>query len=162
MRDNKAASLKNKPRGRKMKYLVHSPIEAAARTGGCTFEPGVGWWTFSSSPAPELGDVIEGTRDALYIPTLEKSGAPVASDKIEGIKARAQGLGFNRLACARGMWVLSETGEAQVEVIWIAWCDQVAETIRGLLPSLAREIRELTNQDCVAWEEGGELRFAAA
>ena len=127
-----------------MKYRVASPIEAASETGGCTFEPEIGWWTFSTNPVE--GKKLEGIRDALYIPTLQKSGSRVSESAIENLKKTARELGFNNLACARGMWVLSRTKSVNGQV-------------REQLPALANQIKETCNQDCVAWEQVGELKF---
>jgi hypothetical protein len=145
-----------------MKTRVNDPLVAAATTGGCSFEPAIGWWTYTTDPAQakELGHQFEDGRDALYIPTIQKNGVPVDTEVIEKIKARARQLGLNNFACARGMWILSTTGEAQVEVIWIAWATSCE--LRDLLPALAKEIRSATNQDCVAWEEGGTLKFTGS
>jgi hypothetical protein len=140
-----------------MKYRVASPIEAASATGGCTFEPEIGWWTFSTKPVE--GKKLEGIRDALYIPTLQKTGSRVSESAIENLKKTARELGFNNLACARGMWILSETGQPQVEVIWIAWTESVCGQVREQLPALANQIKETCNQDCVAWEQEGDLKF---
>lgn len=145
-----------------MKTRVSSPIAAAATTGGCTFEPEIGWWTYTPDGMVHVeGKRFMGMRDALYIPTLQKTGHRVAESEIESLKTTARELGFANLSCARGMWVLSETGEPQVEVIWIAWGDTVAENVREQLPVLANHIKSACNQDCVAWEQGGELHFTS-
>ena len=140
-----------------MKFRVSNPVVAAAKTGGCTFEPEIGWWTCSTEPVE--GKKFEGVRDALYIPTLQKTGSRVSEATIEQIKKQAREMGFEHLSCARGMWVLSETGEPQVEVIWIAWAKQVSEAVRQQLAALANYIKQACNQDCVAWEQAGELNF---
>jgi hypothetical protein len=140
-----------------VKYRVSNPIPAAAITGGCTFEPEIGWWTCSTQPIE--GKNFEGNRDALYIPTLQKTGSRVSESAIENLKKQAQELGFNNLACARGMWILSTTGEPQIEVIWIAWTKSVTANVREQLPTLASHIKTICNQDAVAWEQNGELCF---
>jgi hypothetical protein len=60
------------------------------------------------------------------------------------------------------MWVLSHNGEVQVEVIWIAWAPQIQTQHKQRLSQVARFIKDATNQDCVAWEDRGELRFTEA
>jgi hypothetical protein len=148
------------PGGRNMKTRVVSPLDAAVKTGGCTFEPEIGWWTYTPESTGSVeGKKFAGVRDALYIPTLQKAGHRVAESEIESLKATARSLGFTNLACARGMWILSETGEPQVEVIWIAWANRVAETVREQLAALANHIKVACNQDCVAWEQAGDLKF---
>ncbi len=142
-----------------MKTRVSDPKVAALAAGGCTFEPEIGWWTYTTDPAlaEVLGKPFEGCRDAIYIPTIQKSGDPVDADVVEVIKRRARQLGLHHLACAQGMWILSETGEAQVEVVWIAWASSCER--RNQLSALAQFIKTATNQDCVAWEVAGELNF---
>ncbi len=144
-----------------MKIRVRDPKEAAAITGGCTFEPAIGWWTYTDQPEEHgrLGRLFEGERDALYIPTLQKNGQPVAEEAIARFKVRAKELGFGEISGASGMWILSDTGEAQVEYIWICWASQVSDETRSQMAALAEEIKAATNQDCVAWENGGQLFF---
>ncbi len=146
-----------------MKIRVSDPKVAAATVGGCTFEPEVGWWTFSTEPAHQaLGSQFDGERDALYIPTLQKTGEPVVEADIIRFKELAKSLGFTEVSAASGMWILSETGEAQVEHIWICWALKVAVHVRSGMRNLAEEIKKATNQDCVAWEAGGQLHFTAS
>lgn len=144
-----------------MKIRVADPKSAAALTGGCTFETEVGWWTYSDQPRPEIGKTLNGERDAIYIPTLQKNGEPVSEADIVRFKSRAKGLGFTELTGAAGVWILSTTGEAQVEHIWIAWVKKISEEVRAIMPKLAEEIKFATNQDCVAWENGGKIQFTA-
>jgi len=144
-----------------MKIRVADPKTAATLTGGCTFETEVGWWTYADQLQPEIGKSFDGERDALYIPTLQKNGEPVSEADIVHFKARARELGFTELTGAAGMWILSETGEAQVEHVWIAWAKKISKEVRAIMPALAEEIKNVTNQDSVAWENGGELNFTA-
>lgn len=146
-----------------MKIRVTNPKEAAVTTGGCTFEVEVGWWTYTDQPDEHkgLGKLFAGERDALYIPTLQKTGEPVAEADIVSFKERAAKLGFTEISGASGMWILSETGEAQVEHIWICWAKSVGEKVRAKMSELAQEIKQATNQDCVAWENSGKLQFTA-
>jgi len=142
-----------------MKYLVVDPLQAALAAGGCTLEPENGWWTFLSTPLDGIGSETEEVRDALYIPTLQKTGEPVAAEQIKGLKAQARELGFINETAASGMWVLSESGEVQIEYVWIFWAQKVSEAVRQSLPELAEKIKKLTNQDSVAYELGGKLNF---
>ena len=156
------------------KVLVHDPIAAAKATGGCTFEPFgcgpngiVGWWTFTPDPALAvgLGEVFDGARDAIYLPTIRKDGVAVAGDVVENLKARARALGLQKIAQAAGMWVLSDDdsipaelrGTIQAETIWIYWSRE--PTDRAALAALAEDVKVLAAQDCVAREEAGELVF---
>lgn len=145
-----------------MKYGADSPLDAALQAGGCTMEPEIGWWTFSTEPMNGIGDELAkkiGTRDALYIPTLQKNGLPVDTEQIRNLKTHAKSLGFLNETPASGMWVLSETGEVQIEYIWILWVSEISKEVRQELPALAEQIKNLTNQDSVAYELGGKLNF---
>lgn len=145
-----------------MKYGADSPLDAALKAGGCTMEPEIGWWTFSSEPMIGIGDELAekvGVRDAIYIPTLQKNGLPVGTRQIEKIKSFARVMGFVNETPASGMWVLSETGEVQIEYIWILWTTKTHRKFPRYLPVLAERIKMVTNQDSVAYELGGVLNF---
>lgn len=145
-----------------MKIRVADPKKAAGMTGGCTLEVEIGWWTYADEAddsAKELGVVFEDNRYAFYLPTLQKNGEPVSEEAINELKAKANELGFNKISSASGMWIFSETGEAQVEFIWIMWTKEITDEVKQQIPDLAQEIKVLTNQDCVAWENAGSLHF---
>ncbi len=142
-----------------MKFLASSPLEAALRAGGCTLEPEIGWWTYSAEDLSEIGSKFKGERDALFIPTLQKTGEPVETKHVQNLRARARQLGFSNETPASGMWVLSETGEVQIEYIWILWGKGIASKVRKNLAGLAEEIKKFTNQDAVAYELDGRLNF---
>ncbi len=148
-----------------MKIRVFDPMRAADMMGGCTIEPHIGWWTYAPDEkvheAAELGVVFDDRRCALYIPTLQKNGEPVPEEAIETLKAKAKELGFVNVSPASGMWILSETGEAQIEYIWIMWTESVSEEVRAQLPELAKWICQYTNQDCVAYELDGHMMFVS-
>lgn len=145
-----------------MKTKVFDPFAAVRESGGCTFEPELGWWTqvSSSEQAEKLGVPFAGQRDAIYIPTLQKSGEPVSEETVANLKVRAEKLGLTNITRAAGMWVLSETGEVQSETIWIAYGDRASS--HKHLASLAADIQHDANQDCVAYENGGQLHFTEA
>ncbi len=144
-----------------MKTQVFDPFAAVRETGGCTFEPHLGWWTQCESAlqAEELGRPFAGKRDAIYIPTLQKDGRPVASETVESLKKEARDLGLDKTSHASGMWVLSETNEVQAETIWFLFAEHSVN--RTQLKNLAVKIERVANQDCVAREEDGELKFTA-
>jgi hypothetical protein len=142
-----------------MKIKTKSPIDAAIKTGGCTMEPEIGWWTYSTENIPEIGEEIEECRDALYIPTLQKNGEPVKTALVKKLRENAKKLGFTNETPASGMWVLSETGEVQIEYIWILWNTNISEKTQKRLTSFAKKIKKSTNQDCVAYELQGHLNF---
>jgi hypothetical protein len=145
-----------------MKTRVFNPFAAVRESGGCTFEPELGWWTQVSSveTAERLGMPFAGQRDAIYIPTLQKSGEPVSEETVATLKERAKELGLTNITRAAGMWVLSTTNEVQSETIWIAFGDQASS--HEHLSSLAADIQRDANQDCVAFERSGELNFTSA
>lgn len=144
-----------------MKTRVFDPFAAVLESGGCTFEPESGWWTQTESGADacRLGTLFAEDRDAMYIPTLRKDGAPVGHGVVESLKTRARALGLVCEICAAGMWVLSTTGEVQTETIWI-FAGQCSD--RNALRALAYAIRQMATQDCVAWEEVGVLKFTGS
>lgn len=144
-----------------MKTQVFDPFAAVRETGGCTFESNLGWWTQceSAPQAERLGRPFAGKRDAIYIPTLQKDGHPVASETVESLKKEARELGLDKTSRASGMWVLSETNEVQAETIWVLFAEQSVNRIQ--LKNLAVKIERVANQDCVAREEDGKLQFTA-
>jgi hypothetical protein len=144
-----------------MKVLLNCPYGSVKDTGGATFEPGTGWWSQASKVEHQhIGTPFCSERDAIYVPTLQKNGHPVAEEMVIGLKAQASALGLTSVTQAAGMWVLSETGEVQAETIWICYnTDPIPASQRPALKTLAHAIQVLANQDCVAWEEHGHLRF---
>jgi len=56
---------------------------------------------------------------------------------------------------ARGLWVLSGSRKIQIEKIWIG-CAKTPNTSPPL--ELVRLVKDVANQDAVAWEENGTLR----
>lgn len=141
-----------------MKIRPANPFVAVKATGGSTFEPALGWWTQAGNDEHlQFGSAFPSRRDALYIPTIQKSGQPVDEGIIQYLKQRARELGLDRLTQAAGIWVLSITGEIQAETVWIAYGDHAVD--REKLAELAAAVKNAANQDAVAWEEDGELRF---
>lgn len=145
-----------------MKTQVFDPFAAVCESGGCTFEPQVGWWTQvpKADLAARLGRPFADSRDAIYIPTIQKNGCPVAPATVAAAKAAAAAIGLNHITRATGMWVLSHTGEVQSETVWIAYGAQA--TSLEAVTNLARDIRARANQDAVAFECDGYLNFIAA
>ena len=131
--------------------------------GGATFEPGLGWWSQASKVNhQQFGSPFRSGRDAIYIPTLQKNGQPVAEEVVHSLKTQASALGLTSLTQAAGMWVLSETAEVQTETIWIAFSsDPISAEKRPALRALAETTKILANQDEVAREENGRLFFTA-
>ena len=88
----------------------------------------------------------------------ERQGARLGSDLLALLKRKAARAGFNRWIRARGLWVLSD-GRVQVEDIWIGRAARPDGSTRLVLSKLAAFIKKVANQEAVAWEECGELRF---
>ncbi len=134
---------------------------AVTAMGGATFEPATNWWSQASEASHQkFGNPFRSVRDAIYIPTLQKNGQPVAEEVVSSLKIQAAALGLTSITQAAGMWVLSETNEVQAETIWICYSqDPVAAEKRPALKALASTIKVLANQDDVAWEELGRLNF---
>jgi hypothetical protein len=65
-----------------MKVMVKDPVEAARRFGGATWEPGVGWWTFTTSQSDGMSMVRGHVRDAIYVPTRQKGGETLESSVV--------------------------------------------------------------------------------
>jgi hypothetical protein len=140
------------------KIRVNNPFLAVGKTGGCTFEPHLGWWTqISSEDQLSLGTPFDGSRDAIYIPTLQKTGPAVSKKVVENLKAKARELGLTEVTQASGMWVLSHNGQVQAETIWIFYSRESVN--REALSKLAEQIKEEANQDSVAFEDSGTLNF---
>lgn len=146
-----------------MKVALNAPFEAVKVMGGATFEPGTGWWSQASEKShQQFGTPFRSERDAIYIPTLQKNGHPVAEEVVNSLKTQASALGLISLTQAAGMWVLSNTGEVQTETIWIAYSSSpIAASKRPALKALAETTKILANQDEVAREESGQLFFTA-
>lgn len=146
-----------------MKLHPRNPFSAVAETGGATFEPSLGWWSQAGDESHlRHGSAFVSHRDALYIPTIQKSGEPVDAGIVDYLKGRAHELGLDRLTQAAGIWVLSKTGEVQAETVWIAYAgngETAPSVCREKLAELAVVVKNAANQDAVAWEEDGELKF---
>ena len=141
-----------------MRYLVTNPEKSLGLTGGCTFEANIGWWTYSNKIIPQFSEVVGFNRDALYLPTLTKTGEQISSQKIESMKKLALAHGFNNFIDAEGVWI-SDANEIQKEKVWIAWTEFVSAKTRKLLPAIAKLIKLIANQYCVAWEDQGQLKL---
>ena len=90
--------------------------------------------------------------------TEVRHGVELSSARLEELRGRIARAGFTRWIRARGLWVLAN-GQPQVEDIWIGRADCPNEQLRAQLPELAAFLKKAANQEAVAWEELGELRF---
>jgi hypothetical protein len=120
----------------------------------------MGWWTQAESreEAEKIGSPFSKTRDAIYIPTMRKNGEPIEKGTVEKYKDFAVSLGLDQTTRATGIWILSETGEPQVETIWIAYGDSI-EGHGALLSKVATQLKDDADQDSVAYELSGLLNF---
>ena len=142
----------------KIETFSPNPFTTVKVTGGSTFEPTVGWWAQVGDESQiHLGMPFVSKRDAIYIPTIQKTGEAVDEGMVTYLKSRATELGLTTFTQAAGMWVLSVTQEVQTETVWIAYADHSVKS--EALSELAMVIKNAANQDAVAWEENGELRF---
>lgn len=57
-----------------MKLMVQDPERIARQTGGCTYEPGRGWWTFSERPLPGAEAIRMNGVARLFVPTQTRHG----------------------------------------------------------------------------------------
>ncbi|MFN8458029.1 MAG: hypothetical protein U0401_25815 [Anaerolineae bacterium] len=140
-----------------MRILFPSIATAQARTPFFIDEEGVGVWLSTDDPALLDGmTVIPTRRDAIHLPSMEKTGQAIPKKLLTEFIRRAQAIGLTDLRLARGYWTLSETGELQAEEILIAGSDQPVGHTHLL--ELARFILAAGHQDAVAWEEAGQVR----
>lgn len=139
------------------RILFPSIAAAQERTPFFIDEEGVGVWLSTDDPALLDGmAVIHTSRDAVHLPSVEKTGRAISRRLLTEFIRRAQAIGLTDFRPARGYWTLSETGELQAEEVLIACSDQPVGHTHLL--ELARFILGAGNQDAVAWEEAGQVR----
>ncbi len=142
--------------------IIFPSIEAAKQqTPYFIDEEGVGiWLSTSDTQLLTQSSLVSIIRDAIHIPSVEKTGQILTDSLIAEFVQRANAVGLNRVNKAVGYWTLSETGELQAEAVKIAFsltpCD------RQKLEALAHFILARANQDAVAWEEAGEVKHLYA
>jgi hypothetical protein len=144
-----------------VKCVLSDPLAQVGRVGGATFVDGR-WYSFTrdARTAEAFGNIIEESGDAVFIPTLQKDGAPVPPAIIEDLKMEAKTrLGLTEIRSGLGIWILSETGEPQLEYVWIASSETSQRSDPTALRAFAQRVQVLTNQDSVAIEVGGQLEF---
>lgn len=139
------------------RILFPSIVAAQERTPFFIDEEGVGVWLSTDDPALLDGmAVIHTSRDAVHLPSVEKTGQAISHGLVTEFIRRAKAIGLTNLRPARGYWTLSETGELQAEEVLIACSNQPVGHTQLL--ELARFILAAGNQDAVAWEERGQVR----
>jgi hypothetical protein len=139
-----------------IRILFPSIAAAQARTPFFIDEEGVGVWLSTDDPALIEGmTIIPTRRDAMHLPSVEKTGQAIPKKLLTEFIHRAQAIGLTDFRPARGYWTLSETGDLQAEEVLIACSDQPVGHTHLL--ELARFILEVGNQDAVAWEEAGQV-----
>ena len=142
------------------RILFKSVEEAQRHTPFFIYEEGMGIW-LSTSDARLLAnaEVIFVARDAIHIPSVEKTGKALSRSLIDVFVDQARAIGLNEVRRARGYWTLSETGALQSEDVLIAFSTaQAAPSDRSRLIELAHLILRRANQDAVAWEAGGVVK----
>lgn len=124
-------------------------------------EDGLGIWLFSDrTDLPDDLPRLAIGRDAIHLPSVEKSGAPLPDDLILSFLSAARALGLSKTHRARGYWTLSDSGELQDEDVLIAFSDTPVDP--NALHTLAVRVLETGKQDAVAYEVGGRVLVAAA
>jgi hypothetical protein len=119
-------------------------------------EEGVGPWLSSSDEKLfAFGKVITSTRNAIHIPSLERTGEVIEERLIADFCREAAALGLVQIRKATGYWTLAFSGEVQKEKVKIAFTDDYVDP--QALRDLAQEIIVLTNQEAVAIEVAGKV-----
>ena len=117
-------------------------------------EEGVGPWLGSSDQDLfSLGVVIHTARNAIHIPSLERTGKAISGEVIADICQRAASIGLNRFVHATGYWTLESSGILQTERVKIAFSEDAID--RDLIRGTAKEIVFKANQEAVAIEIEG-------
>lgn len=137
--------------------IVFPSIQAALKASPYFIdEEQVGPWLSSADQKLHtFGTVITTSRNAVHIPSLEQTGAPIPDSVITNICQRAASVGLTRIRDATGYWTLASSGSLQKEKVKIAFSDDLIDL--DLLRSLAREIIVAVNQEAVAIEVSGRV-----
>jgi len=113
------------------------------------------WLSSSDEKLFAFGKVIASTRNAIHIPSLERTGEVIEERLIANFCREAAALGLVQIRKATGYWTLAFSGKVQKEKVKIAFTDDAVdpEALRGL----ALDIIMLTNQEAVAIEVAGAV-----
>lgn len=135
--------------------IVFQSIETAQRASPFFIdEEGVGPWLSSADrDLHSLGTVFTSSRNAIHIPSLERTGAAIPEPIIMDICQQAASIGLTRLADATGYWTLESSGILQKENVKIAFSEEAInpEAIRHLAGIIILK----ANQEAVAIEING-------
>jgi len=137
--------------------IVFPSIEAAYKASPFFIvEEGVGPWLSSrDEKVYSLGTVIVISRNAIHIPSLEKTGVRIPDSTITDFCQRAASIGLSQVRNATGYWTLASSGILQSEEVQIAFSHD--KTDLDALRRLAKEIILATNQEAVAIEIFGRV-----
>jgi len=137
--------------------IVFQSIEIAHKASPFFIdEEGLGPWLSSADlDLHSLGTVFTTSRNAIHIPSLERTGAAIPESVIMDICQQAASIGLTRLVNATGYWTLESSGILQKESIKIALSDDVINP--DFIRRLAKEIILTTNQEAVAIEIQGRV-----
>jgi hypothetical protein len=136
--------------------LFDSLADAQSATSFFISEDGVGIWLGTDEESVLAGgQTVVIRRDALYVPTLTRTGQPVPSIVRAKALERAERLGLRERHAAIGYWTLSETGELQEESVDIVLSREPVD--RAALEHLAVWLLEAAEQDAVAYEVSGRV-----
>lgn len=141
-----------------MKIICSDPAAAARVTGGVTWEQGIGWWTQVPAVASLPGMPLLQRRDAIYVPSLQKTGGRICERVRQQIIDSVRDAGLSNISQAVGGWLLSGSGSLQTEAVTILYAPpgRVQKNLIGMLVAL---VHQLANQDAVAYEVDGVLNF---
>jgi hypothetical protein len=113
------------------------------------------WLSSSNEKLFAFGTVIASTRNAIHIPSLERTGEVIEESVIADFCREAATLGLVQIRNATGYWTLAFSGEVQKEKVKIAFTDDYVDPVA--LRALALGIIALTNQEAVAIEVAGKV-----
>ena len=140
-----------------MKRVIFDSIQSARATSPYFIdEEGLGIWLGTDDPAQlAAGRAIEVVRDALHVPSVTRTGAPLSI----AVRAEAIGLagriGLRGRHLATGYWTLSHNGELQTEPVLIVFSTTAVNA--DSLRQVALWLLERGDQDAVAIELRGRV-----
>lgn len=113
------------------------------------------WLSSSNQELYAFGTVIDSTRNAIHIPSLEQTGVVIPEAVIADYCQQAAAIGLTQLSDAVGYWTLAASGVVQKEKVKIAFSEWLVDL--EALRHLAQEIILATNQEAVAIEVAGKV-----
>jgi hypothetical protein len=119
-------------------------------------EEGTGIWLGTDDKTHlKQGKCIELKRNALHIPSEDKTGKKLSQTLLKDFLSHAKALGLTKLHKATGYWTHSQSQTLQKEAVQIAWTKQSIN--KPALLELAQRILKEAHQDTVAYELNGAV-----